>query len=43
MMEAPQNLTSQKTVAIVSKPGRPELRELLPECRNGCARTIIRW
>jgi NAD+ kinase len=34
MMEAPQNLTSQKTVAIVSKPGRPELRELLPELQK---------
>jgi len=30
MPTAPQSSTRQKTVAIVSKPDRPELREVLP-------------
>ncbi|HMD16293.1 MAG TPA: NAD(+)/NADH kinase, partial [Terriglobales bacterium] len=30
MPKSPRNQTRQKTVAIVSKPGRPELREVLP-------------
>jgi NAD+ kinase len=30
MTESPQSPTRQKTVAIISKPGRPELCELLP-------------
>ena len=30
MSNSPQSPTRQKTVAIISKPGRPELRELLP-------------
>ncbi|MGO8986262.1 MAG: NAD(+)/NADH kinase [Terriglobales bacterium] len=31
MTESPQTSSRQKTIAIVSKPGRPELSQLLPE------------
>ena len=30
MSDSPQGSTGQKTVAIISKPGRPELSEVLP-------------
>ena len=40
MPESPQSSTRQKTVAIISKPDRPELSEALPALEKW---RLLRW
>ncbi len=43
MSKSEPSSTRQKTVAIVSKPGRPELSEVLPVLEKWLAQHNTRW